>query len=113
MFVGTVLIQVASSKSVEAGIGTGTATDDIRSTALAVGKSGAGGERPKELSLLWLVGNAPGHFLSGVPNRADGPDGCHAATSSIFCNPAENEIGTCQAADWPCSGILMAPRFSA
>ncbi len=106
MFVGTVLIQVASSKSVEAGIGTGTAIDDIRSTALAVGKSGAGVERPKELSLLWLV-------LSGVPNRADGPDGCHAATSSIFCNPAENEIGTCQAADWPCSGILMAPRFSA
>src|ERR1035437_10353743 len=37
MFVGTVLIQVASSKSVEAGIGPGPALDDIRLTALAVG----------------------------------------------------------------------------
>ena len=55
MFVGTVLIQVTSSKSVEAGIGTGPALDDIRLTALAVGKSGAGVERPKEWSLLWLV----------------------------------------------------------
>ena len=48
MFVGTVLIQVASSKSVEAGIGIGPALDDIRLTALAVGKSGAKAERPKE-----------------------------------------------------------------
>src|ERR1035441_8977618 len=39
MFVGTVLMRVASSKSVEAGIGTGPALDDIRLTALAVGKS--------------------------------------------------------------------------
>src|ERR1035441_9824142 len=48
MFVGTVLKQVASSKSVDAGIGTGPVLDDIRSTALAVGKSGAGVGRPKE-----------------------------------------------------------------
>jgi hypothetical protein len=97
MFVGTVLIQVASLKSVEAGIGSGTALDDIRLTALAVGKSGAGVERPKEWSLLWLVGIAPGHFLGGVPNRSDGQDECHAATSSIVGNPAENETGTCHA----------------
>ena len=43
-------------------------------------------------------GIAPGHFLGGVPNRADGQDECHAATSSVFGNPAENEIGTCHAA---------------
>jgi hypothetical protein len=98
MFVGTVLIQVASSKSVEAGIGTGPALDDIRLTAIAVGKSGAGVERPKKWSLLWLVGIAPGHFLGGMPNRADGQDECHAATSSVFGNPAENEIGNCHAA---------------
>ena len=98
MFVGTVLIQVASSKSVAAGIGNGPALDDIRLTALAVGKSGVGVDRPKEWSLLWLGGNVPGHFLSGVPNRADGQDEGHAATPSVFCNPAENEIGTCHAA---------------
>ena len=45
---------------------------------------------------MWLVGNAPGEFLADVPNRADGHDECHAATPSVFCNPAENEIGTCQ-----------------
>jgi len=79
-------------------MGTGPALDDIRLTALAVGKSGAGVERPKEWSLLWLVGIAPGRFLGGVPNRADGEDDCHAATSSVFGNPAENETGTCHAA---------------
>src|ERR1017187_2893653 len=98
MFVGTVLIQVASSKSVEAGMRTGPALDDIRLTALAVGKSGAGAERPKEWSLQRLVGIATGHFLGGVPNRADGQDECHAATSSVFGNPAENETGTCHGA---------------
>src|ERR1022692_188518 len=98
MFDGTVLIQVTSSKSAEAGIGTGPDLDDIRLTALAVGKSGAGVDRPKEWSLLWLGGIVPGHFLSGVPNRADGQDEGHAATPSVFCNPAENEIGTCQSA---------------
>src|ERR1035438_8111941 len=92
MFVGAVLIQVTSSKSVEAGIGTGPALDDIRLTALAVGKSGAGVDRAKEWSLLWLGGIAPGHFLSGVPNRADGQDEGHAATPSVFRNPAHNDI---------------------
>src|ERR1035441_6447898 len=98
MFVGTVIMRVASSKSVEAGLGAGPALDDIRLTALVVGKSDAGVDRPKEWSLLWLGGIAPGHFLSGVPNRADGQDEGHAATPSVFCNPAENEIGTCQSA---------------
>ena len=37
-----------------------------------------------------------GQCLGDPPNGADGQDECHAATSSVFCNSAENEIGTCQ-----------------
>src|ERR1035441_2565789 len=96
MFVGTVLIQWASTKSVETGIWNRVGSRRHSIDCASCWERWRGSEAPEGRNLLWLVGNAPGQFLGDVPNRAHGQDGCHAATSSVFCNPAENEIGTCQ-----------------
>ena len=89
----------ASSKSVEAGIGTGSALGDIRSTALAVREKWRGRGTPEGMEST-VVRSELRRGISLVACRIaqTEQDGCHAATSSVFGNPAENEIGTCQVA---------------